>query len=199
MSAAATRSRPVGGPGPSGCPAGSSAMNSRVSPRRSLSPQAFGLASRRHQDGGVGVAVFVISVGVVLFSGPHRRLYSCTLLAFAKRFSRSKRAPGRIRTCDHKIRSHVLYPAELRGPGSANANISVVNGDHSLPSGHNAHRNVVADLLIRSCDPPVRFAAGRLRAVERRRGASEVRLPVRKRCATGTTGRRPGRYLPLPC
>lgn len=25
-------------------------------------------------------------------------------------------APGRTRTCDHKIRSHVLYPAELRGP-----------------------------------------------------------------------------------
>jgi hypothetical protein len=24
-------------------------------------------------------------------------------------------APGRTRTCDHKIRSHVLYPAELRG------------------------------------------------------------------------------------
>src|SRR5271156_4378178 len=24
--------------------------------------------------------------------------------------------PGSIRTCDHKIRSHVLCPAELRGP-----------------------------------------------------------------------------------
>src|ERR1700761_3502330 len=30
-------------------------------------------------------------------------------------------APGRIRTCDHKIRSHVLYPAELRGPKTPSA------------------------------------------------------------------------------
>ena len=28
-------------------------------------------------------------------------------------------APGRIRTCDLKIRSLLLYPAELRAPGCA--------------------------------------------------------------------------------
>ena len=30
---------------------------------------------------------------------------------------RSEGAPGRIRTCDRRIRSPVLYPAELRAPG----------------------------------------------------------------------------------
>ena len=28
-------------------------------------------------------------------------------------------APGRTRTCDHELRRHVLYPAELRAPGRA--------------------------------------------------------------------------------
>ena len=43
-----------------------------------------------------------------------RRNVSCKLLTFSNRIVGGSGAPGRIRTCGLRIRSPLLYPAELR-------------------------------------------------------------------------------------
>ena len=73
-------------------------------------------------------------------------------------------APGRIRTCDRRIRSPLLYPAELRargtGPASVNAR-SLLEASTSGPPG--SGRKYAAR-------PRARWPAGSRHAAEARRG-----------------------------
>ena len=60
---------------------------------------------------GVGLAAVTISVTFARLEGSLGGRSRCKSL---KRLG----TPGRIRTCDLRIRSPLLYPAELRAPGS---------------------------------------------------------------------------------
>src|SRR5215210_1352059 len=59
---------------------------------------------------------------------------------------RSRNAPGRIRTCDLRIRSPPLYPAELQGPVSRR---TVADGRKPPPAGGAERRPPEAVLLVR--------------------------------------------------
>jgi hypothetical protein len=78
--------------------------------------------------------------------GPALEQFSLLIKPFLP-FSLSANAPGRIRTCDPRIRSPTLYPAELRGRGHGatiardSAEVRVMASARPAPAGASARQS----------------------------------------------------------